>query len=561
VTGVTAPGGVTHAFAYDGTLALSETIGGPVPGTVAWTYDNDFRIASQSVNGGNTVTFAYDADSLLTGAGALAIARDAQNGLVTGTTLGSVSDAWTYNGHAEPVDYQASFAGVPVYRAQMLRDALGRVTQKTETIGGVTDTHVYTYDLAGRLAGVVRNGTPTSYAYDANSNRTATSGPLANVAAAVYDAQDRLLQYGAVAYTYDRHGDLSSRTQAGATTQYGYDEFGNLTRVVLPGGTQIDYVIDGMNRRIAKKVDGTLVRRWLYDGRLRIVAELDGAGTLVSRFVYAEGVNLPAYVVQGATTLRLIGDPLGSPRLLIDAASGAIVGSMNHDAYGRVLQDTLSSSIPFGFAGGHYDAQTALVRFGARDYDAETGRWLAKDPVRFAAPGANLYVYSLADPVNLADPTGLESYDVYTLAAGVIAIQTRPPGNVAPHWQTPRIQGSNTVYLQRGGVKWVLLPEMVLSPGDEIVLEDPCDEVMLLLWDHNTIRIKGGNRVRIVDPSPGTWHPVRDLNLFSNRDLDAFSQETRRQQKLEQDYVLNPTTREPVLRRMPGPLPFVGTKG
>jgi RHS repeat-associated protein len=30
---------------------------------------------------------------------------------------------------------------------------------------------------------------------------------------------------------------------------------------------------------------------------------------------------------------------------------------------------------PFGFAGGLYDPDTKLTRFGARDYDASIGRW------------------------------------------------------------------------------------------------------------------------------------------------------------------------------------------
>jgi RHS repeat-associated protein len=33
------------------------------------------------------------------------------------------------------------------------------------------------------------------------------------------------------------------------------------------------------------------------------------------------------------------------------------------------------------------------VRFGARDYDAETGRWTARDPILFAGGQANLYAY------------------------------------------------------------------------------------------------------------------------------------------------------------------------
>ena len=61
---------------------------------------------------------------------------------------------------------------------------------------------------------------------------------------------------------------------------------------------------------------------------------------------------------------------------------------------------------PFGFAGGLYDPDTGLVRFGARDYDPEVGRWTAKDPIRFDGGTTNLYVYADKDPVNLIDQTG-----------------------------------------------------------------------------------------------------------------------------------------------------------
>lgn len=62
---------------------------------------------------------------------------------------------------------------------------------------------------------------------------------------------------------------------------------------------------------------------------------------------------------------------------------------------------------PFGFAGGLYDQHTKLTRFGARDYDAQTGSWTAKDPIRFAGGDTDLYGYVFADPVNLIDPNGL----------------------------------------------------------------------------------------------------------------------------------------------------------
>jgi uncharacterized protein YcbK (DUF882 family) len=48
------------------------------------------------------------------------------------------------------------------------------------------------------------------------------------------------------------------------------------------------------------------------------------------------------------------------------------------------------------------------VRFGARDYDPETGRWAAKDPIFFDGTTANLYEYAASDPLNWVDPSGLE---------------------------------------------------------------------------------------------------------------------------------------------------------
>ena len=48
-----------------------------------------------------------------------------------------------------------------------------------------------------------------------------------------------------------------------------------------------------------------------------------------------------------------------------------------------------------------------MVRFGARDYDGESGRWTAKDPIGFAGGLSNIYSYVGGDPTNLIDPSGL----------------------------------------------------------------------------------------------------------------------------------------------------------
>ena len=99
--------------------------------------------------------------------------------------------------------------------------------------------------------------------------------------------------------------------------------------------------------------------------------------------------------------------PSGQPPAVIDATTGAIVQGMDYDAFGQVFVDTNPGFQPFGFAGGLYDQSTKLTRFGARDYDGLTGRWTAKDPIRFDGDDLNLYGYVLNNPLNWVDPFGL----------------------------------------------------------------------------------------------------------------------------------------------------------
>jgi RHS repeat-associated protein len=149
------------------------------------------------------------------------------------------------------------------------------------------------------------------------------------------------------------------------------------------------------------------VQGFLYDGQLRIAAELDGANNLVSRFVYGSRLNVPDYMVKGGVTYRIVTDQLGSPRLVINSITGQIVQRMDFDEFGNVTNDTNPGFQPFGFAGGLYDQDTKLVRFGARDYDAGVGRWTAKDPIDFEGGTTNLFGYALNNPINLTDRNGL----------------------------------------------------------------------------------------------------------------------------------------------------------
>ena len=83
LTSITSPSGEGLGFGYDGSLLLGSTWSGTVSGSVSRVYDNNFRITSRSVNGGNTIAFTYDNDSLLTNAGSETLAYDPANGLLS----------------------------------------------------------------------------------------------------------------------------------------------------------------------------------------------------------------------------------------------------------------------------------------------------------------------------------------------------------------------------------------------------------------------------------------------------------------------------------------------
>lgn len=284
---------------------------------------------------------------------------------------------------------------------------------KTETVNGETHTYRYVYDPnTDELTDVYKDGVSVShYDYDDNGNRvryTGTSGTFNGT----YDDQDRMLSYGGNTYQYTANGELAKKINAEGTTVYDYDVLGNLRAVRLPDGTRIEYVIDGQNRRIGKKVNGVLTQGFLYQDQLNPVAELDSSGNVVARFVYGTMSNVPDYLVKGGVTYRIITDHLGSPRVILNVVTGEIVQRMEYDEFGNVTLDTNPGFQPFGFAGGLYDKDTGLVRFGARDYDAETGRWTAKDPIRFVGESTNLFSYVGNDPHNNIDKSGMAEQKV-----------------------------------------------------------------------------------------------------------------------------------------------------
>jgi RHS repeat-associated protein len=409
---------------------MSRTWSGIVSGSVAATHDDFFRVASRAVDGQGALSMLYDADGLYAGTSGLAsysVTRDfnGKNGLLAGSTLGGVSDAYTYNGFGELKTYATTVSGSPLYASSVTaRDANGRIQAMTDALAGTMHTWSFTYDPRGELATAVEDGVSTAYTYDPNGNRLTSGGQ-----SSTYDAQDRILTSPGATYTYTSNGDLLTKVTSVGTTAYAYDLQRSLRSVALPGSDTVAYVIDGEGHRVGRTwTHGgqSVTQGFLYDDALRVSAELDGEGNVVSTFVYGTKANVPDAMVRGGNTYRLLTDWRGSVRAVVDVSAGTIVETIDYDAWGNAtVSDTTCASgtvcalfQPFGFAGGVYDRETGLVRFGARDYDASVGRWGQKDPIRFGGRQPNLYVYAGDEPIDVGDPRGLVVYDCFRLVEG-----------------------------------------------------------------------------------------------------------------------------------------------
>src|SRR5438093_9744696 len=90
-------------------------------------------------------------------------------------------------------------------------------------------------------------------------------------------------------------------------------------------------------------------------------------------------------------------------------SSGTIRARYDYSMYGvRGANQITSSPIEadFGFTGHYFHAPSGLHLAWFRAYDADTGRWLSRDPIGEIEGGINLYGYVDNSPVDYVDPNG-----------------------------------------------------------------------------------------------------------------------------------------------------------
>ena len=474
-------GSTSYTYTYDPigrSMSATDNIAGLTPTIVlSGAYDAAGNLSSLAAAIDGTADFVnnYQYDS------AGEMTQVAQGDVAGGNAVASKLVNFTYNADGQFSTIDRYLGGNEVALSTYGYDGLGRLTSLSYAQGStalaayawqydlqnevtqetsVDGTATYSYDPTGQLTGVQYTGAQAaeSYSYDANGNRSASSGYTTGT-------DNELLSDGTYSYTYDADGNMTSRTRISSApaddymTLYTWDYRDRLTSVTFENNTgavtkAVTYTYDIFNRWLGETVTtyssgvGTVteIRRFVYDNN-QIVLQFDStsggnltAADLSHRYLWGPAVDqvlADEQVTNGDTVVWPLVDNLGTVRdLAVYNAGTGVTSVANHivyDSFGNVVSQTNAAAVDcvFGYAGGVSDAATGEENFGRRWYDAITGRWTEPDFAGFAAGDPNLYRYCGNSPATHVDPSGLGLGNLWTWGSW------KAPGEPGSPWDHP----------------------------------------------------------------------------------------------------------------------------
>jgi len=435
-------GGQTQTFTWDScTNGKGRLCGVSDPtGTLGWTYNpaGEVTAQSQSQTGSGIAfgqSYTYDAAGRLTGIGypgGVGVGYGYGNGRMTAVTavIGGVSSNVATGIAYRPFGPASGWTyGNGLTRA-LTRNSIGRLTEintkngssyvqrlaygynAADEITGITNhvnttlTQGFAYDDLGRLTGVTASGANQGFAYDANGNRTSHTWGGQTDLYQTDSASNRLSSITgprAKSFGYNVRGN----TTTGGGNSYGYDAFDRLNQVVRAGVTT-NYRINALGQRVRKDQGTTATTTgYVYGPSGQVEAEYSWGANQWTHYVRLPGGE-PIAMVRDNQLSMIHTDHLGRPESATNSAKSVVWRASNY-AFDRTVTLDSIGGLNLGFPGQYWDAESGLWYNHFRSYDPSTGRYVESDPIGLGG-GLNTYAYTLGNPVNLIDPTGLQSF-------------------------------------------------------------------------------------------------------------------------------------------------------
>jgi RHS repeat-associated protein len=168
-----------------------------------------------------------------------------------------------------------------------------------------------------------------------------------------------------------------------------------------------------------------------------VYLDLDGSNSVQMRYIRGDGANELVARIDGSNVVNwYLTDRQGNVRDIIDN-SAASMDSITYTAFGDIATQTNSANLGrFAAQGRQFDTGTRLLQADWRFLNVLTGQWIQLDQSGFAAGDPNLYRDVGNNPINAADPSGLQ-----------LLQSPSPQQHLYPQFGTPSLQFGNPNYM------------------------------------------------------------------------------------------------------------------
>ena len=406
------------------------------------TYDELGRLQTDKLDNGIYATdYAYNIRNWLTGieGGKFSQSLHYTDGLGVPCYNGNISSmTWKSGAGATPRGYKFSY------------DRLGRLTDAEYGEGPSLSVNtnrfneqVTGYDKMGNILGLKRYGQTSATGYDVIDDLS-----LSYVGNRLKKVADRS---GTSAF----NNGFEFKDGIDLSTEYEYDENGNLTKDLNKNITAIQYNCLNLPSRVMFANGNSI--SYLYDAagrKLRTVHFLEGDSVTTDycgNVVYENGVPQILLTEVGYVSLTdgkyhyYLKDHQGNNRVVVDE-EGTVEEVNHYYPFGGVFSST-GDAQPYKYNGKELDRKGGLdwYDYGARYYDAALGRWHVVDPMAEEYYDLNPYNYCGNNNVNNIDING-DSITILNYGYGDKQHMALLIQNTNDKWQYFSINGNN-VYI------------------------------------------------------------------------------------------------------------------